>query len=82
VTEDGLSKRVRRRELFTTIGRILPALSFAISIGAITAIAAAQQRGGLLQIAHRDSPASMSPLEEVTISAIAPMMAVFNNLVY
>jgi peptide/nickel transport system substrate-binding protein len=70
------------RELFTTIvGRILPALSLAISIGAISPIANAQQRGGVLQIAHRDSPASMSPLEEVTISTIAPMMAVFNNLV-
>ena len=45
------------------------------------ATATAQQRGGVLQIAHRDSPASMSPLEEATISTIAPMMAVFNNLV-
>src|SRR5258708_10738019 len=44
-------------------------------------IAGAQQRGGVLHIAHRDSPASMSPLEEVTISTTAPMMAVFNNLV-
>src|SRR5262249_56144168 len=35
----------------------------------------------MLQVAHRDSPASMSTLEEVTISTIAPMMAVFNNLV-
>jgi peptide/nickel transport system substrate-binding protein len=43
--------------------------------------AAAQQRGGVLHIGHRDSPASMSPLEEVTISTTAPMMAVFNNLV-
>jgi peptide/nickel transport system substrate-binding protein len=34
-----------------------------------------------LHIAHRDSPTSMSPLEEVTISTTAPMMAVFNNLV-
>src|SRR6202022_4020050 len=32
-------------------------------------------------ISHRDSPASMSTLEEVTISTVAPMMAVFNNLV-
>src|ERR1700747_1957426 len=43
--------------------------------------ARAQQPGGVLQIAHRDSPASMSTLEEVTISTVAPMMAVFNNLV-
>ena len=41
----------------------------------------AQKAGGVLQVAHRDSPASMSTLEEVTISTVAPMMAVFNNLV-
>src|SRR5690348_17269773 len=41
----------------------------------------AQQRGGVLHVAHRDSPASMSTLEEVTISTVAPMMAVFSNLV-
>ena len=44
-------------------------------------LAAAQEQGGILHIAHRDSPASMSTLEEVTISTIAPMMAVFGNLV-
>jgi len=43
--------------------------------------ALAQKAGGMLQVAHRDSPASMSTLEEVTISTVAPMMAVFNNLV-
>src|ERR1700757_1570951 len=41
----------------------------------------AQKPGGVLQVAHRDSPASMSTLEEVTISTVAPMMAVFGNLV-
>jgi peptide/nickel transport system substrate-binding protein len=41
----------------------------------------AQKSSGMLRIAHRDSPASMSTLEEVTISTVAPMMAVFNNLV-
>src|SRR5262249_33861820 len=41
----------------------------------------AQKSGGMLLVAHRDSPASMSTLEEVTISTVAPMMAVFNNLV-
>jgi peptide/nickel transport system substrate-binding protein len=41
----------------------------------------AQKSGGLLRVAHRDNPASMSTLEEVTISTVAPMMAVFNNLV-
>jgi len=43
--------------------------------------ALAQKPGGVLQVAHRDSPASMSTLEAVTISTVAPMMAVFNNLV-
>jgi peptide/nickel transport system substrate-binding protein len=43
--------------------------------------ALAQKSGGVLHVAHRDSPASMSTLEEVTISTVAPMMAVFNNLV-
>jgi peptide/nickel transport system substrate-binding protein len=43
--------------------------------------ALAQKPGGVLNIYHRDSPASMSIHEEATISTVAPMMAVFNNLV-
>ena len=42
---------------------------------------AAQQAGGTLKFFHRDSPASMSIHEEATISTVAPMMGVFNNLV-
>ena len=42
---------------------------------------AAQQTGGILRFFHRDSPASMSIHEEATISTVAPMMGVFNNLV-
>lgn len=60
---------------------ILPALLLAISIVEISAVAAAQQRGGVLQLAYRDSLATMSPLKDVTISTIAPMMAMLNNLV-
>src|SRR5947208_16629915 len=41
----------------------------------------AQKPGGVLRVAHRDSLAGMSTLEEVTISTVAPMMAVFSNLV-
>src|SRR6202048_2774435 len=41
----------------------------------------AQKQGGTLRGFHRDSPASMSILEEGSISAIMPMMGVFNNLV-
>ena len=46
----------------------------------VAGTAFAQKPGGILRIAHRDSPASMSTLEEVTISTVAPMMAEFNNL--
>ena len=42
--------------------------------------ALAQKQGGTLKIYHRDSPASMSILEEATLSTSMPMMGVFNNL--
>ena len=51
-------------------------------IGLTTADAAlAEKPGGVLKVQHRDSPASMSILEEATISTVVPMMGVFNNLV-
>src|SRR6266478_6289181 len=59
---------------------LMAAAGLLIAISASDA-ASAQTRGGILRVAHRDSPASMSTLEEVTISTVAPMMAVFNNLV-
>jgi peptide/nickel transport system substrate-binding protein len=43
--------------------------------------AAAQKPGGVLRVYHRDSPASMSILEETTMSTSMPMMGVFSNLV-
>ena len=43
--------------------------------------ALAQKPSGVLKIYHRDSPASMSILEEATNSTEIPMMGVFNNLV-
>jgi peptide/nickel transport system substrate-binding protein len=43
--------------------------------------ALAQKQGGVLKVYHRDSPASMSILEEATLSVVLPMMGVFNNLV-
>ena len=43
--------------------------------------ALAQKQGGVLKTWDFDSPASMSILEESTIAAERPMMAVFNNLV-
>ena len=36
--------------------------------------ALAQKQGGVLKVYHRDSPASMSILEEATISTVLPMM--------
>src|SRR5437868_11395866 len=41
----------------------------------------AQKQGGTLRVWHRDSPGNMSILEEGTISIVAPIMGVFNNLV-
>ena len=49
--------------------------------GVWVADALAQKPGGVLRVYHRDSPASMSILEEATNSVSIPMMAVFNNLV-
>jgi peptide/nickel transport system substrate-binding protein len=43
--------------------------------------ALAQKSGGILNVYHRDSPGSMSILEEATNSTEIPMMGVFNNLV-
>jgi len=43
--------------------------------------AVAQKPGGVLRVFHRDSPGNMSIHEEGTISVLAPMMPVFNNLV-
>jgi peptide/nickel transport system substrate-binding protein len=43
--------------------------------------AEAQKRGGTLRMYHNDNPPSASLLEESTVSATGPFMAVFNNLV-
>jgi len=56
-------------------------LTVCAALGLPMAPAAAQQTGGILKFFHRDSPASMSIHEEATISTVAPMMGVFNNLV-
>jgi len=57
------------------------ALAGCLAWAAAPDAAVAQQSGGVLRIYHRDSPASMSIHEEATISTVAPMMGVFNNLV-
>jgi peptide/nickel transport system substrate-binding protein len=60
-------------------------LSFIVAVLLTAAVAGAparaQKAGGILRVPHGDSPASMSILEESTIVAEGPMMAVFNNLV-
>ena len=57
------------------------ALAGCLALVAGPGVALAQQSGGILKLYHRDSPASMSIHEEATISTVAPMMGVFNNLV-
>jgi peptide/nickel transport system substrate-binding protein len=60
----------------------LAATAGCLLIGLTVADAAlAEKQGGVLKVYHRDSPASMSILEEATISTVAPIMGVFNNLV-
>ena len=51
-----------------------------VGLGLLAGPAMAQKSGGVLKFFHRDSPASMSILEEATISTVLPMMGVFNNL--
>ncbi len=60
---------------------LLPA-AVGLSLG-LTVInpAIAQKAGGILQLSHFDSPASMSLHEESTTAALRPAMGVFNNLV-
>src|SRR5437870_8932490 len=61
---------------------IARALALTSAIFLLTAPPAfAQKSGGVLKFFHRDSPASMSIHEEATISTVAPVMGVFNNLV-
>ncbi|HTZ37345.1 MAG TPA: ABC transporter substrate-binding protein [Stellaceae bacterium] len=57
------------------------AVAAAAVLGLLSGAAAAQKQGGTLRIYHRDSPSNMSIYEEGTISIVAPMMGVFNNLV-
>src|SRR5438045_3546659 len=61
---------------------LLIAAAAGLSFG-LTAVdpAIAQKAGGILQLSHFDSPASMSLHEESTTAALRPAMGVFNNLV-
>src|SRR5205809_7668241 len=64
----------RHLSAFAVIGALLATTSG-------TGPVLAQKAGGVLRIYHRDSPGSMSILEEATNSTEIPMMGVFNNLV-
>jgi peptide/nickel transport system substrate-binding protein len=57
------------------------AASLCLGVAAMPGTGLAQKAGGILKIYHRDSPASMSVIEEATLSTSMPMMGVFNNLV-
>jgi len=61
--------------------RLLAAVAVVVAMVAAEAAALAQKSGGILKVYHRDSPGSMSILEEATNSTEIPMMGVFNNLV-
>jgi peptide/nickel transport system substrate-binding protein len=65
--------------LFTFLGRCLIAAVLPLLL--LPHPASAQKQGGILLAGHFDSPASMSMLEESTLAANRPTMAVFNNLV-
>jgi peptide/nickel transport system substrate-binding protein len=56
-------------------------LAACFSIATPLGEAQAQKGGGILRIYNRDSPPSMSILEESALSTVLPMMGVFNNLV-
>ncbi len=57
------------------------AFAAAAAIVSAASPALAQQKGGVLRMYHRDSPASMSIHEEATFSTVVPVMGVMNNLV-
>src|SRR5689334_20921508 len=57
------------------IAAVLAILSFA------SAQAAEPKHGGIFRVYHRETPPSLSIIEEATFSVNIPMMAVFNNLV-
>ena len=61
--------------------RIVAAAFGLLALSLAPRAGSAQGSGGVLKVAHFDSPASMSMLEESTAANNRPMMGVFNNLV-
>jgi peptide/nickel transport system substrate-binding protein len=76
----GGNRPMRQRSRVFGIG-VFAAVGWLVFAMLAAGQAAAQKSGGVLKIYHRDSPASMSILEEGTNSTEIPMMGVFNNLV-
>jgi len=61
--------------------RIVAAAMGLLAPNLVCVSALAQKSDGILRVAHFDSPASVSLLEESTVAVNRPMMGVFNNLV-
>ena len=61
------------------------AFALAAAVLAATSLTAAQaagpKHGGILKVYHRETPPSLSIIEEATFSVNIPMMAVYSNLV-
>jgi peptide/nickel transport system substrate-binding protein len=70
---------MRAGRAVASIGNVSAVLA-ALAMIAATPVEA-QKRGGTLRMYHNDNPPSASLLEEATVSATGPFMAVFNNLV-
>src|SRR6266404_3997994 len=70
-----------RRRMMTPRLRLWVAAVGVVAATAAADRALAQKPGGVLQMSHFDSPASMSLQEEATAAVNRPMMGVFNNLV-
>src|SRR6266436_5943253 len=79
------ARRQSRREPASQEAEMTPRLRLlaaSVAVGVTAAGAAhAQKPGGVLQMSHFDSPASMSLHEEATAAVNRPMTGVFNNLI-
>src|SRR5262245_48397290 len=75
-------KRVAFGYGFRRYGRLFLAGMAALATAGLGGVpASAQKSGGILKLFDRDSPASASIHEEATVSAVAPFMGIYNNLV-
>jgi peptide/nickel transport system substrate-binding protein len=62
--------------------KLIALATAALAVASLTGAQAAEPRhGGIFRVYHRETPPSLSIIEEATFSVNIPMMAVFNNLV-